>query len=501
MEYRIERDTLGEVAVPADKYWGAQTERSRQNFSIGPAGSMPHALIVAYAELKRACAYANCDFGVIDSAKRDLIAKVCAEIVQGKLDEHFPLVIWQTGSGTQTNMNLNEVIANRAKVLAGSEQAVLHPNDDVNASQSSNDSFPSAMHIAAYSALVLSLLPALVNLRKSLQVKVEEFAQVIKVGRTHGMDATPLTLGQEFSAFVEQLQMGISRLQSSLPTLAEIAIGGTAVGTGLNSPAGFDQKVCQYLRQFTLLPIAPVANKFAALAGHEALVNAHAAIKLIALTLTKIASDIRLLGTGPRAGLGELHLPANEPGSSIMPGKVNPTQCEALLMVCAQIQGNDTAIGFAQAQGQLQLNTFKPLIISNFLQSAQLLSDAVKSFDQQCVQGITANTLRIDILLDNNLMLATALNPHIGYDRAAKIALKAHQEGTSLKQAALESGLVTEAQYHAWVNPANMLTPYAINQDEAAEPATETGEPITREQAAAETTLKNDSATGAAADD
>ena len=462
MEYRIERDTLGEVAVPADKYWGAQTERSRQNFAIGPAASMPKALIAAYAQLKQACAYANCDFGVIDETKRDAIAGVCQEIVQGRLDEHFPLVIWQTGSGTQTNMNLNEVIANRAKALAESDTPLLHPNDDVNASQSSNDSFPSAMHIAAYRTVVLELLPALVELRKTLLVKVGEFASVIKVGRTHLMDATPLTLGQEFQAFADQLQMGISRLQSSLLQLAEIAIGGTAVGTGLNSPAGFDQKVCEHLRNISLLPMMPAANKMAALAGHEALVISHGVIKSIALTLTKIASDIRLLGSGPRAGLGELHLPANEPGSSIMPGKVNPTQCEALLMVCAQVQGNDVTIGFAQAQGQLQLNAFKPVIISNFLQSAQLLGDAVRAFDQRCVQGITANTLRIDILLDNNLMLVTALNPYIGYERAAEIALKAQHEGSTLRQAAIESGYVTEEQFNQWVQPANMLAPYQL---------------------------------------
>lgn len=465
MAVRMERDSLGVVAVPLDKYWGAQTERSRQNFAIGAAASMPLPLIHAYAQLKKACAYANADLGVLTAAKRDIIDRVCGEIIAGELDEHFPLVIWQTGSGTQTNMNLNEVIANRAKLHAGREvggEPVLHPNDDVNASQSSNDTFPSAMHIAAYEAVFIHLLPQLTQLRRALQQKAALFDGVIKVGRTHLMDATPLTLAQEFSAFAAQLGIGINRLQSSLPALAEIAIGGTAVGTGLNSPAGFAEKVCEYLRQFTRLPMQPVANKFAALAGHEALVDTHSAIKLCALTLNKVANDIRLLGSGPRAGIGELQLPANEPGSSIMPGKVNPTQCEALTMVCAQVIGNQAAIDFAQAQGQLQLNTFKPLIISNFLQSAQLLADAVHSFTVNCIAGLQANTQRIGFLLDNSLMLATALNPHIGYERAAKIAIKAHVEGISLRQAALASGEVTAEQFGAWVNPRAMLKPYSV---------------------------------------
>ncbi len=461
MKYRLERDTLGEVKVPADKYWGAQTERSRQNFKIGPEASMPREIIDAYAILKKAAAYANHDAGILSEEKRDLIARVADEILEGKLYEHFPLVVWQTGSGTQTNMNVNEVIANRAHVISGNKlgegKRLLHPNDDVNKSQSSNDTFPTAMHIALYKKIVEKTLPALEKLRDALKTKSEEFKHVVKIGRTHFMDATPLTLGQEFSGYVSQLDHGIRALKNTLEHLSELALGGTAVGTGINTPEGYAGKVAGYIKQFTGLPFKTAENKFEALAAHDAIVETHGALKQIAVSINKIANDIRMLASGPRSGIGEIIIPANEPGSSIMPGKVNPTQAEAITMVAAQIIGNDVAITAGGMQGHFELNVFKPMMIKNALESADLLADASVSFTDKLVTGIKPNHKRIKELLDNSLMLVTALNPVIGYEKAAEIAKKAYKEDKTLKQAALELGYLTEEEFDKYVKPEKMV--------------------------------------------
>lgn len=461
MDFRIEKDTMGEVQVPSDKYWGAQTERSRNNFKIGPAASMPIEIIHAYGYLKKAAAYANSDLGLITKDKRDAIANVCEEIISGKLDEHFPLVVWQTGSGTQTNMNLNEVIANRAQVLSGgtlnSQPLFLHANDDVNCSQSSNDTFPTAMHIAAYLTLVEKTIPGVESLRNSLKLKSSEFENIIKIGRTHLMDATPITLGQEFSGYVSQLDHGLRALKNTLEHLGEIALGGTAVGTGINAPKNYDQIVANYIADFTGLPFVSASNKFEALAAHDALVESHGALKQLAVSITKIANDIRWMASGPRSGIGELLLPENEPGSSIMPGKINPTQCEAITMVAAQIMGNDVAITIGGSQGNFELNVYKPLIAYNFIQSATLLGDACFSFEESCIRGIEPNHKRIAELLDNSLMLITALNTRIGYYKAAEIAQNAHKKGITLKESAIDSGYVTEEEYNKWVDPVKMV--------------------------------------------
>ena len=460
MEYRIEKDTLGEVQVPKNVYWGAQTERSRSNFKIGAAASMPLEIIYGFAYLKKAAAYTNHKLGVLDQKKRDLIAQVCDEILEGQHDDQFPLVIWQTGSGTQSNMNVNEVIANRAHVIEGKSlgagEKTLAPNDDVNKSQSSNDTFPTGMHIAAYKMLIEVTLPGVKKLREALHEKALAFQSVVKIGRTHLMDATPLTLGQEFSGYVSQLDHGIKALTNTFDHLSELALGGTAVGTGINTPEGYAEEVAGFIAIFTGLPFKTAANKFEALAAHDAFVETHGALKQLAVSLNKIANDIRLMASGPRSGIGELMIPANEPGSSIMPGKVNPTQCEALTMVCAQVMGNDTAITVGGTQGHYELNVFKPLMAANLLQSARLLGDACESFTENCVIGIEPNPTRINELVQNSLMLVTALNTKIGYYKAAEIANKAHQEGSSLKEAGLALGYLTEEEFDAWVRPEEM---------------------------------------------
>ncbi|TVZ55177.1 fumarase class II [Lutibacter sp. Hel_I_33_5] len=459
-KYRIEKDTMGQVNVPADKYWGAQTERSRNNFKIGPSGSMPLEVVYGFACLKKAAAFTNCELGVLSSEKRDLIAQVCDEILEGKLDDQFPLVIWQTGSGTQSNMNVNEVIANRAHEIAGKVigegDKTIQPNDDVNKSQSSNDTFPTGMHIAAYKKIVENTIPGIEQLRNTLKAKSEAFKDVVKIGRTHLMDATPLTLGQEFSGYVAQLNFGLKALKNTLEHLSQLALGGTAVGTGLNTPAGYDVLVAKYIAEFTELPFVTAENKFEALAAHDALVETHGALKQIAVSLNKIANDIRLMASGPRSGIGELIIPANEPGSSIMPGKVNPTQAEAITMVCAQVMGNDVAVTVGGTQGHYELNVFKPMMAANVLQSAQLIGDACVSFDENCAAGIEPNHTRIIELVNNSLMLVTALNTKIGYYKAAEIANTAHTNGTTLKEEAVRLGYVTSEQYDDWVKPEDM---------------------------------------------
>ena len=461
MTYRVEHDTMGEVKVPADKYWGAQTERSRNNFKIGPEASMPKEIIEAFAYLKKAAAYTNCDSGILSVEKRDLIAQVCEEILAGHLASEFPLVIWQTGSGTQSNMNVNEVVANRSHVLQGNKlgegSTFIHPNDDVNKSQSSNDTYPTAMHIAAYKMVMEVTIPGVEKLRDALQLKVEKFKDVVKIGRTHLMDATPLTLGQEFSGYVSQLNHGLKALRNTLDHLSELALGGTAVGTGINTPKGYDVKVADYIAQFTGLPFITAENKFEALAAHDAIVETHGALKQIAVSLMKIGNDIRLLASGPRSGIGEIHIPDNEPGSSIMPGKVNPTQNEAITMVAAQVMGNDVTISIGGSNGHYELNVFKPVMAANFLQSARLIGDACVSFTNNCVAGIEPNYEGIKKHLENSLMLVTALNPHIGYENAAKIAKKALKENKSLREAALDLGLLTNEQFDQWVRPEDMI--------------------------------------------
>lgn len=461
MSFRTEYDTMGAVQVPADKYWGAQTERSRNNFKIGPTASMPAEIIEAFAYLKKAAAFTNTDLGVLSAEKRDLIAHVCDEILEGKLAGEFPLVIWQTGSGTQSNMNVNEVVANRAHVLQGNPlgegKLFVHPNDDVNKSQSSNDTYPTAMHIAAYKMVVETTIPGVEKLRDTLQAKSEEFKNVVKIGRTHLMDATPLTLGQEFSGYVSQLSHGLKALKNTLAHLSELALGGTAVGTGINTPQGYDVKVAGYIAQFTNLPFITAENKFEALAAHDAIVETHGALKQIAVSLMKIANDIRMLASGPRSGIGEIHIPDNEPGSSIMPGKVNPTQNEAVTMVAAQVMGNDVTISIGGASGHYELNVFKPVMAAAFLQSARLIGDACVSFTDHCAVGITPNYEGIKKHLENSLMLVTALNPHIGYENAAKIAKTALKENQSLREAAIGLGLLTNEQFDEWVRPENMI--------------------------------------------
>ncbi len=461
MNYRIEKDTMGEVKVPADKYWGAQTERSRNNFKIGPAASMPKEIIEGFAYLKKAAAYANHHLGVLSIEKRDAIATVCDEILAGKLDDQFPLVIWQTGSGTQSNMNVNEVIANRAQVLAGFNigegEQVVKANDDVNKSQSSNDTFPTGMHIACYKAVIEKTIPGVTQLRNTFKAKSDAYMNVVKIGRTHLMDATPLTLGQEFSGYVSQLDHGLKALNNSLAHLSELALGGTAVGTGLNTPNGYDVTVANFIAEFTGLPFVTAENKFEALAAHDAIVETHGALKMLAVSLNKIANDIRMMASGPRSGIGEILIPENEPGSSIMPGKVNPTQCEALTMVCTQVMGNDVAITVGGTQGHYELNVFKPVMAANFLQSAILIGDACVSFDEHCAQGIEPNYGRIKELVDNSLMLVTALNTKIGYYKAAEIAQTAHKNGTTLKEEAVRLGYVTPEDFDAWVKPEDMV--------------------------------------------
>jgi fumarate hydratase class II len=459
-KYRVEKDTMGPVNVPADKYWGAQTERSRNNFKIGAPASMPLEIVYGFAYLKKAAAYTNCELNVLPEEKRDLIAKVCDEILAGKHDDQFPLVIWQTGSGTQSNMNVNEVIANRAHEIAGKVigegEKTIQPNDDVNKSQSSNDTFPTGMHIAAYKKIVENTIPGIEQLRDTFKQKSEAFNDVVKIGRTHLMDATPLTLGQEFSGYVAQLNFGIKALKNTLSHLSQLALGGTAVGTGLNTPKGYDVLVAKYIAEFSGLPFVTAENKFEALAAHDALVETHGALKQVAVSLNKIANDIRLMASGPRSGIGELIIPANEPGSSIMPGKVNPTQCEAMTMVCAQVMGNDVAVTVGGTQGHYELNVFKPVMAANVLQSAQLIGDACRSFDEHCAAGIEPNHSRITELVNNSLMLVTALNTKIGYYKAAEIANTAHKNGTTLKEEAVNLGYVTPEEYDEWVKPEAM---------------------------------------------
>jgi len=460
MEYRIEKDTLGEVKVSADKLWGAQTERSRNNFKIGPPSSMPIEIIKAYAILKKAAAITNHSCGVLSLEKMELISKVCDEIKKGMHNDQFPLVVWQTGSGTQTNMNINEVISNRAQQILGkdlSEEKFIKANDDVNKSQSSNDTFPTAMHIASYEILTQRTLPALKELKLNLDKKVGEFGNIVKIGRTHLMDATPITLGQEFSAFSKQIENGILSLENSLKYICEIALGGTAVGTGLNTPRGYSEKVAKIISNETSYTFVTASNKFEALSSNDAMVECHNSLKKIAVSLNKISNDIRMLSSGPRSGIGEIILPANEPGSSIMPGKVNPTQCEALCMICSQVIGNDSAITFSASQGHFQLNVFKPVIIFNLINSSNLLTDGINSFTSNCVKGIKPNLNSIKNKLDNSLMLVTALNTKIGYYKAAEIANNAYNNNTTLKEEAVKSGYLTAQEYDKWVDPKNMI--------------------------------------------
>lgn len=456
MEMRVERDTLGEVLVPADKYWGAQTERSRQNFRIGEE-KMPLAVIYAFAQLKKAAAIVNHKLGKLSEAKKNAIVQACDEIIAKKWDEHFPLVVWQTGSGTQSNMNVNEVISRRGNELLGNIGEKIHPNDDVNMSQSSNDTFPTAMHIAGYTEIVEKLFPAIEQMIATLKEKEEEYKDLIKIGRTHLQDATPLTLGQEISGWRNMLEKDLAMLKQTADYLLDLAIGGTAVGTGINAPKNFGEEVARQLREQTGYPFRSSPNKFQSLTSHDEIVAVHGVLKALAADLMKIANDVRWLASGPRSGLGEITIPANEPGSSIMPGKVNPTQSEAVTMVATQVFGNDAAIGFAASQGNFELNVFKPVIIYNFLQSVRLLADSIRSFHDRCLVGLKANEGRIKELMERSLMLVTALNPHIGYEKAAEIAKLAHREGISLKEAALKTGYVTEEQYDEWVDPRKMV--------------------------------------------
>ena len=460
MEYRIEKDTLGEVKVPSDKLWGPQTERSRNNFKIGPKASMPIEVIHAYAILKKAAAVTNHSCGIISKEKMELISKVCDEIRSGIHDDQFPLVVWQTGSGTQTNMNVNEVISNRCQQLKGkdlSDEKFVKANDDVNKSQSSNDTFPTAMHIAAYDIISSKTLAALKELKISLDNKTNEFKDIVKIGRTHLMDATPITLGQEFSAFAKQIENGILSLENSLTYISKIALGGTAVGTGLNTPEGYSDKVAKLISNETKHPFVTADNKFEALASNDAIVECHNSLKRVAVSLNKISNDIRMLSSGPRSGIGEIILPANEPGSSIMPGKVNPTQCEALCMVCSQVIGNDSAITFSASQGHFQLNVFKPVIIYNLINSSSLIADAVNSFNSKCIEGVKPNLKSIKNKLDNSLMLITALNTKIGYYKAAEIANNAYNNDTTLREEAIKSGYLSAEDYDKWVDPKNMI--------------------------------------------
>ncbi len=462
MSYRIEKDTMGEVQVPADVYWGAQTQRSIENFKIAQnINKMPLEIIRAFAYLKKAAALANHEAGVLPEDKAQLIGQVCDEILEGKLDDQFPLVVWQTGSGTQSNMNCNEVIAYRGHVLQGGDlldkSKFLHPNDDVNKSQSSNDTFPTAMHVAAYKILIETTIPGIEKLRDTLQAKAVAFKHVVKIGRTHFMDATPLTLGQEFSGYVSQLNHGLKAIKNSLAHLSELALGGTAVGTGINTPAGYDVTVAKYIAQLTGLPFVTAENKFEALAAHDAIVEAHGALKTVAVSLMKIGNDIRMLSSGPRSGIGEIFIPDNEPGSSIMPGKVNPTQCEAMTMAAAQVLGNDVAINIGGSNGHFELNVFKPMMIYNFLHSARLIGDVCVSFNDKCAVGIEPIQENIKKHLDNSLMLVTALNTKIGYYKAAEIAQTAHKNGSTLKETAVQLGYLTADEFDAWVRPENMV--------------------------------------------
>ncbi|OQY05202.1 MAG: fumarate hydratase, class II [Bacteroidetes bacterium 4572_117] len=461
MDYRIEKDTMGDVKVPADKYWGAQTQRSHENFKIGDPASMPIEIVKAFGFLKKAAAHANFDLGVLAEEKKAAISEVCDEIIEGKLNDQFPLVIWQTGSGTQSNMNVNEVVSNRAHVLNGGKlgegEKLIHPNDDVNKSQSSNDTFPTAMHIAAYKMLIETTIPGIELLRDTLAKKAEEFKNIVKIGRTHWMDATPLTLGQEFSGYVSQLDHGLIAIKNTFAHLSEVALGGTAVGTGINTPKGYAKLVAEKIAGFTGLPFVTGQNKYEGLAAHDAIVEASGALKTVAVSLMKIANDIRLMASGPRCGIGELIIPANEPGSSIMPGKVNPTQIEAMTMVCAQVIGNDAAIAVGGMSGHFELNVFKPVMIYNFLQAARLIGDACVSFTNNMAVGIEPNKEVIADNLENSLMLVTALNTHIGYEKAAKIAKKAYNDNTSLRKAALELGYLTDDEFTKWVDPGKMI--------------------------------------------
>ncbi|SHN42167.1 class II fumarate hydratase [Chitinophaga sp. CF418] len=462
MEYRIEKDTMGEVKVPVDAYYGAQTQRSIENFKIAQdINRMPKEIIQAFAYLKKAAALTNLDAGVLPQEKANLIGQACDEILAGKLDDQFPLVVWQTGSGTQSNMNVNEVVAYRAHVINGGKLSdkdkVIHPNDDVNKSQSSNDTFPTAMHIAAYKMLIETTIPGIEKLRDTLAAKAQAFKNIVKIGRTHFMDATPLTLGQEISGYVSQLNHGLKAIKNTLAHLSELALGGTAVGTGINTPKGYSENVAKHIATLTGLPFITAENKFEALAAHDAIVEAHGALKTVAVSLMKIANDIRMLSSGPRSGIGEIHIPDNEPGSSIMPGKVNPTQCEALTMIAAQVLGNDVAINIGGATGHFELNVFKPVMIYNFLHSARLIGDGCVSFNDKCAVGIEPIEANIKKHVDNSLMLVTALNTKIGYYKAAEIAQTAHKEGTTLKEMAVKLGYVKPEEFDAWVNPIDMV--------------------------------------------